>query len=71
MAEEEDTDFSQKFEETINDELHAYLSQSLYPLESTKEEKCVIRKRSQNFQLVYGVLHHKGKGGSLQQVSSC
>ena len=37
-AEEEGTDSSLKSEETINEELHAYLSQSLYPLESTKQE---------------------------------
>ena len=49
MAEEEDTDSSQKSEETTNEELHAYLSRCLYPLESIKQEKCIIRKRSKNF----------------------
>ena len=57
-------------EETIFEEVHAYLSQGHYPLEATKQEKCIIRKRSKNFQLLDGVLHYKGKGGSLRQVSS-
>ena len=57
-------------EETIYEEVHVYLSQGRYPLEATKQEKCTIRKRAKNFQLLDGVLHYKGKRGSLRQVSS-
>ena len=61
MAEEEDTDSSQKSEETINEEVHA-LSQSLYPLESTKQEKCIIRKKSKNFQFSIWCSALQGQG---------
>ena len=64
----EGNDFAQKDEEVIYDEVHAYLSQGLYPLEATKQEKSIIRKRSKNFSLLDGVLYYKGKGGSLRQV---
>jgi len=57
-------------EETAYEEVHVYLSQGCYPLEAKKQEKCIIRKRAKNFQLLDGILHYKGKGGSLQQVSS-
>ena len=57
-------------EEVIYEGVHTYLSQGRYPLEATKQEKCIIRKRSKIFQLLDGVLHYKGKGCSLQQVSS-
>ena len=51
-------------EETIYEGVHVYLSQGRYPLEATKQEICIIRKRAKNFQLLDGVLHYKGKGGS-------
>ena len=54
----EGNDFAQKDEEVIYDEVHAYLSQGLYPLEATKQEKCIIRKRSKNFSLLDGVLYY-------------
>jgi len=36
-------------EETTYEEVHVYLSQGRYPLEATKQEKCIIRKRAKNF----------------------
>ena len=56
--------------ETIYEEVHAYLSQGHYPLEAHKAGEMIIRKRSKNFQLLDSILHYKGKGGSLRQVSS-
>ena len=70
VAEEEDTDIRRNLRRPSMRSYTAYISQSLYPLESTKQEKCIFRKRSKNFQLVYGVLHYKGRGGSFRQVSS-
>ena len=48
-----------------------YLSQGSYPPGATKQDKCVIRKRSNNFQLIDGVLHYKGKGGLRQVKHFC
>ena len=62
------TDPVQKGEEVIYEEVHAYLSRGCYPLEATKQEKGIIRKRSKNYQLLEGVLHYKGNGESLRQV---
>ena len=52
-----------KNEETIYKELHLYLSTSQYPPGSSKQEKCIIRKRAKNFKIVDGILHYKGKEG--------
>ena len=59
-----------KSEESIYEEVHLYLSEHCYPPDSTKQDKCIIRKRAKNFQLSDGILHYKGQGGSLRQVSS-
>ena len=37
-----------KNEEAIYEELHLYLSMSQYPPGSSKQEKCIIRKRTKN-----------------------
>ena len=59
-----------KSEESIYEEVHLYLSQHCYPPDSTKQDKYIIGKRAKIFQLIDGVLHYKGKGGSLRQVSN-
>ena len=58
-----------KNEEAIYEELHLYLSMSQYPPGSSKQEKCIIRKRTKNFQIVDGILHYKGKEGIRQVVT--
>ena len=51
-------------------EVHAYLANKTYPVNTTKAEKGVIRKRSKNFSIIEGVLHYSGKSG-LRQVRPC
>ena len=58
-----------KNEETIYEELHLYLSTNQYPHGSNKQEKCIIRKRAKNFQIVDGIFHYKGKEGIRQVVT--
>ena len=55
-----------KSEESIYEEVHLYLSECCYPPDSTKQDKCIIRKRAKNFQLIDGILHYRGQGGSLR-----
>ena len=40
-----------------------------YPPGSSKQGKCIIRKRAKNFQIVDGILHYKGKKGIRQVVT--
>ena len=70
VDEEHSSDPVQKGEETTYEEVHAYLSRHCYPVEATKQEKGIIRMRSKNYQLLEGVLHYKGNGDSLRQVST-
>ena len=59
-----------KSEESTYEEVHLYLSEHCYPPDSTKQDKCIIRKRAKNFHLIDGIIHYKGQGGNLRQVSS-
>ena len=43
-----------KLEESIYKEVHLYPSEHCYPPDSTKEDKCIIRKREKKFQLIDG-----------------
>ena len=45
--------------------------QTIYLPGAAKQTKCIIRKRSKNFQVVDGVLRYKGKGGLRQVKHFC
>ena len=52
-------------------ELESYFMRGEYPSGATKVEKGIIRRRAKKFQLVDGVLHYKGAGGTLKKVRLC
>ena len=62
------TDPVQKGEETIYEEVHAYLSRGCYPLEATKQEKASSERDPRIISCWRAFLHYKGNGGSLRQV---
>lgn len=53
----------------VYEELQDYLGKGIYPAGSSKQDKCIIRKRARNFKLIDGVLHYQGKEGPRQVVT--
>ena len=59
-----------KSEETVYLEYEDYLTNGMYPIGATKQEKAVVRKRAKKFHMVDGFLHYnKGKEGLRQVVT--